>query len=85
MSDEIKPRVFDSVTAAVANSAPPPPPPYAPEDASAPKAAKSPRKAAVKKTAVKKQDPEPIREEPVTGVTVQAGTAGMRTKAHGTK
>jgi len=90
MGDTIPVRVFDSVTAAVANAQQPAPPPYAPEPASAPKTAKSPRKTAAKKTAAKtepekKAAPEPIKEEPVTGVTVKAGSAGLRTKAHGTK
>lgn len=88
MGDTIPPRVFDSVTAAVANSQPPEAPPYADEPESAPKAAKNPRKTAAKKTAAPakaKAAPEPIQEEPVTGVTVNAGAAGVKAKAHGPK
>lgn len=91
MGDKIPVRVFDSVTAAVANAEGPPPPPYAPAPEEPVKAAKNPRKAAAKKTAppakapAKKAAPEPIKEEPVTGVTVHAGTAGLKTKAHDTK
>lgn len=82
MSDTIPPRVFDSVTAAVANSQPPQAPPYADVPESAPTAAKSPRK-----TAAKKATPKPVQEDPakVAGTVVQAGAAGVKAKAHGTK
>lgn len=80
MGDTIPPRVFDSVSAAVANSQPPEPPPYADVPGEPVKAVKSPRKAAARKTA-----PAPIEEEPVTGVTVRAGTAGVKAEAKNTK
>jgi hypothetical protein len=92
--DKIPVRVFDSVTAAVENSLPPEAPPYA--EIQNPQAAVSgpetpdpvppARKAPAKRTQAKgKAAPVPIQEEPVTGVTVQAGTAKVQAKAHGTK
>lgn len=95
MSDTIPLRVFDSVSAAVENSAPPEAPPYAVQDpeladgaetAADPEPVPVARKAPAKRTPVKgKPVPAPIQEEPVTGVTVKAGTARTQAKAHGAK
>lgn len=93
MGDTIPVRVFDSITAAVENSAPPEPPPYA--EIQNPQAAVS-----------GPEDPEPVpvvqtppessgggqqaarktaaRRKP-TGVTAHAGTAGIKTKANDPK
>lgn len=95
MADKIPVRVFDSVSAAVENSAPPEAPPYAvqdPEPADGAETAADPeqvpvaRKAPAKRTPAKgRRIPAPIQEEPMTGVTVKADTAEAQTKAHGAK
>lgn len=80
-------RVFDSVSAAVANSAPPPPPPYAPAPESA---GETPPEAVTEEVPATpppaKKAPAKSRQVP-TGhsVAASAGTAGVRTKANDTK
>ena len=74
MGDQPEIRVFDSVSAAVENSAQPAPPPYAPETAAEEVPVPPVRKAPAKKPAAK----------PAAAVA-HAGSAGTTTKAHGTK
>lgn len=94
MADKIPVRVFDSVSAAVENSAPPEAPPYADQDpepvggaetAAEPEPVPEARKAPAKRTPAKGKAPAPIQEEPVTGVTVRSGPAKAQGKASGTK
>jgi hypothetical protein len=82
MGDALEIRVFDSVTAAVENSAQPAPPPYAVQDPSSADGAVTP------------SDPEPVpvaakpsgkRTQAKTGgTTAQAGAAGAGVQAKGT-
>ena len=68
-NEELPVRVFDSVTAAVENSAPPAAPPYAVLPPSQGEQVPAPRKAPEKRTQTKQ-----------SGTTAQAGTAAAQAK-----
>lgn len=79
MSDEPEVRVFDSVTAAVENSAQPAPPPYAPVIENPQTAVSGPETPdpvpVVRKTSGRRTPAKP------DAVTAQAGSAGVQAKA----